>query len=78
MSIRDQGVCMGYAEDAIDLTSLEDVKYHLFSDLIGENLSPIHCEKKYKLPIDKLRKIVHKDSTVTKEQYAKWVSKGNA
>lgn len=73
MSIKDKGVWMDFAENSVNLSSLEDVRYNLFSDLIGENLSPAQCEKKYKLPIDKLRKIIHKDSTVTTEQYQKWI-----
>ena len=71
MSIRDQGVWMD-ASESTNINSFKDVSYDLFADLIGENLTPAQCEKKYRLPIDKIRKIVHKDSTVTEEQFIEW------
>ncbi len=73
MSIKDQGVWIDKPEGT-DINSFKDVQYDLFADLIGENLTPKECVKKYRLPIEQIRKIVHKDSTVTEDQFLKWRS----
>ena len=71
MSIKDQGVWMR-SENDTDIDSFKDVGYDLFVDLIGENLTPEQCVKKYRLTIDQIRKIAHKDSVVTEGQFKLW------
>ena len=71
MSIKDQGVWMD-ASGTTDINDFKNVKYDLFTDLIGENLTPGQCEKKYRLSISQIRKIAHKDSKVTESQFIRW------
>ena len=71
MSIKEQGVWMEVDGDT-DINDFKHVQYDLFVDLIGENLTPDQCVKKYRLTIDQIRKIVHKDSVVTEVQFQLW------
>ena len=49
------------------------IKYDLFEKVVLFNTPPKKLTKKYNLTESQIRKIVHKDSTVTEEQYNKWV-----
>lgn len=51
----------------------EDVSLELFDLVILGNTPPKRLTKKFGLTENQIRKIVQKDSTVTAEQYAKWV-----
>ena len=72
MSIRDQGIWIEAPEDNTDINSFKCVRYDLFADLVGENLTPAQCVNKYRLTIEQLRKIVHRLSKVTEEQFTNW------
>ncbi len=69
--VKDQGIRIEKPEGT-DIDNFKIVQYNLFADLIGENLTPDQCVKKYRLPIDQIRKIMHKDSVVTEGQFKLW------
>lgn len=56
------------------MSRFKDVSYELFELVILKNISPKKLTKKFSLTEDQIRKIVHKDSTVTAEQYTKWIA----
>ena len=52
-------------------------QYDLFEAVVLANKAPTKVlMKRYNLTEKQIRKIIHKDSTVTEEQYLKWI-KGN-
>lgn len=70
-TIKEMGVWIE-APEGTDINKFSSVQYDLFADLIGENLTIKQCVKKYRLTEDQIRKIVHKDSTITESQFLQW------